>query len=140
MGEDFDNQPRSTNEMAEERTDLAFERSKMAMDRTTMGFMRTSISLIGFGFSIPMLFQVITGVPGLEDFPIERARFVGLFMLILAVFMLVTAIIQHVAYFRRLAKATKTPFPFSVSLLSSCVLLFVAFFALANVLSKVEMY
>ena len=140
MDEDFDNSDRSANEMAEDRTDLAFERSKMAMDRTTMGFMRTSISLIGFGFSIPALFQVITNVPGLEENPIERARFVGLFMLALAVFMLLTAIVQHVAYLRRLAKAAQTTFPFSVSLLSSCVLLFIALFALVNILSKVQVF
>lgn len=139
MDDDSEIRQRSTNELAEERNDLAFERSKLAMDRTTMGFMRTSISLIGFGFSIPALFQVITNVPGLEESPVERARFVGVFMLVLAVFMLSTAIVQHVAYLRRLAKAAQTTFPFSVTLLSSCVLLVVALFALVNILSNMEL-
>ena len=97
---DDEHPQRSTNELAEERNELAFERSRMASDRTTMGFMRTSISLIGFGFSIPALFQVLTNVPGLENAPIERARFVGLFMLVLSVFMLFTAIVQQVVYLR----------------------------------------
>ena len=140
MDEDFESSHRTTNELAEERNKMAFERSKMASDRTTMGFMRTSISLIGFGFSIPALFQVITNVPGLEESPVERARVMGLFMLSLAVFMLFTAIGQHVVYLRRLAKAANESFPFSVALFASCVLLAIALFAFLNILLKVEFY
>ncbi len=138
MDDDLTNPKKSTNKLAVERTDLAFERSIMASDRTTMSFMRTSIALIGFGFSIPTLFSVITGVPGLEDTPIERARFIGLFMLALAVFMLLTTIVQQVLYLRRLTRLSGTNFPFSIALFSSCVLLGVAVFATLNILSKVQ--
>jgi len=140
MDDDLETPHRTANELAEERTDLAFERSRMAMDRTTMGFMRTSISLIGFGFSIPALFQVITNVPGLEDSPVERARFVGIFMLGIAVFMLLTAIVQHVAYLRRLAKAANMAFPFSVALFANCILLGVALFSLLNIFSRLDAF
>lgn len=129
---------RTSNDLAAERTEMAFERSKMASDRTTMGFMRTSISLIGFGFSIPALFEVIRRVPGLEESPIERARFIGLFMLGLAVFMLLTAIVQHVVYLRKFAKGAGKTFPFSVALLASVILLAVAMFALFNILARVQ--
>lgn len=131
---------RSNNELAEDRTDLAFERSKMASDRTTMAFLRTAVSLIGFGFSIPALFQVITNVPGLEDAPLDRARFIGLFMLALAIFMLTTAIAQQFIYLRRLSRDARKPFPFSVALISSCLLLVVAFITMANIFSRVEMF
>jgi putative membrane protein len=130
----------STNELAEDRTGLAFERSKMASDRTTMAFMRTAISLIGFGFSIPALFQVITGVPGMEGAPVERARFIGLFMLFLAVFMLTTAIAQQAIYLRRLSRAARRAFPFSIAMFSSCVMLLVALTAMINIFSKVELF
>ena len=129
---------RTSNELAADRTGMAFERSKMASDRTTMGFMRTSISLIAFGFSIPALFEVLRRVPGLEESPIERARFIGLFMLGLAVFMLMTAIVQHVVYLRKLANNAGKAFPFSVALLASVLLLVVALFSLINILSKVQ--
>ena len=129
---------RTSNELAAERTDMAFERSRMASDRTTMVFMRTSISLIGFGFSIPALFEALRRVPGLEDSAIERARFIGLFMLGIAVFMLMTAIAQHVLYLRRLAGAAGRPFPFSVALLACVLLLVVALFILINILLKVQ--
>lgn len=138
--DDVNDVRRSSNELAEDRTDLAFERSKMASDRTTMAFMRTAISLIGFGFSIPALFQVIINVPGLEGAPVERARLIGLFMLFLAVFMLTTAIAQQVMYLKRLARDARKPFPFSVAMISSCVLLVVAFITMANIFSRVEMF
>ena len=126
------------NEMAEERTDLAFERSRLASDRTTMGYMRTATSLIGFGFSIPALFKVLTDVPGLEDAPVERARFVGLFMLFLAVFMLCTAILQQALFLRRLAKIAQKPFPLSVPLVACIGILAVAFYVSTNILFNLE--
>lgn len=138
--EDVEEVQRSSNEMAEDRTDLAFARSKMASDRTTMAFLRTAISLIGFGFSIPALFQVLTGVPGMEDAPIERARFVGLFMLFLAVFMLTTAIAQQIIYLRRLSRAAQRSFPFSIAMFSSCVMLVVAFIVMTNIFSRIELF
>lgn len=138
--EDVDEIQRSSNEMAEDRTDLAFERSKMASDRTTMAFLRTAISLIGFGFSIPALFQVLSGVPGMEDAQIERARFVGLFMLFLAVFMLATAIAQQIMYLRRLSQAAQRSFPFSIAMFSSFLMLLVAFIVMTNIFSKVELF
>lgn len=138
--EDAQDTQRSSNEMASDRTNLAFERSKMASDRTTMAFLRTAISLIGFGFSIPALFQVLTAVPGMEEAPIERARFIGVFMLFLAVFMLSTAIAQQVVYLRRLSQAANRSFPFSIAMLSCSVMLVVAFIVMANILSKVELF
>jgi putative membrane protein len=137
--------PRSTTDLAEDRTELAtgrtnlaFERSRLASDRTTMGYMRTAISLIGFGFSIPALFQVLTGLPGLEGASIERARFVGLFMLILAIFMLSTAVLQQVLFLRRLSKAADTSFPVSVALMSCFVVLAIALYATLNILLQIE--
>jgi putative membrane protein len=140
---DFDDEdaPRpSSLELAEARTDLAFERSRLASDRTTMGYMRTAVSLIGFGFSIPALFKVLTDVPGLENAPVERARFIGVFMLVLAVFMLSTAILQQVLFLRRLAQATDRSFPFSVALLACIVVLAIALFACANILFNIELF
>ena len=140
---DFDEEDvsrRSSLELAEARTDLAFERSRLASDRTTMGYMRTAVSLIGFGFSIPALFKVLTDVPGLENAPVERARFIGVFMLVLAVFMLSTAILQQVLFLRRLAQATERAFPFSVALLACIVVLAIALFAGANILFNIELF
>jgi len=138
LDDEDDDAPRlSTTDLAVGRTNLAFERSRLASDRTTMGYMRTAISLIGFGFSIPALFQVLTGVPGLEGAPVERARFVGLFMLILAVLMLSTAVLQQALFLRRLSTATDTPFPVSVALLSCVAVLAIGLYVTVNILLQI---
>ena len=49
----------STNELAEDRTELAKYRSRAAADRTLMAWIRTSLSLIGFGFGIPTIVRAI---------------------------------------------------------------------------------
>ena len=129
---------RSSIELAQDRTDLAFERSRLASDRTTMGYMRTAISLIGFGFSIPALFKVLTSVPGLEEASLARAQLVGVSMLLLAVFMLVIAILQQVLFLRRLAHVARRSFPFSVALAGCVVVLVIAFIAAANIILNIE--
>ena len=43
---------KSSNALAEDRTDLAVERTLMAMDRSLMAWVRTALSMISFGFTI----------------------------------------------------------------------------------------
>ena len=51
--------PRTTNELAHDRTYMAWGRSVMALERTLMAWIRTSLSLIGFGFAIFKFLQVM---------------------------------------------------------------------------------
>ena len=129
--------PRTANQLAEERTHLAVERSRLAWERTAMGYLRTSISLIGFGFSIPTFFHILRDVPGFEDLSATRPRILGLSLLVLAVVMLVIAIVQQTVFLRRLSKEAGTPFPFSVALLSSIVVLAIALSSMAMILMRV---
>ena len=129
--------PRTTNELAQERTDLALERSRLASERTSMGYLRTSISLIGFGFSIPTFFRILKDVPGFEDLSVNRPRILGLSLLVLAVVMLVTAIVQQSLFLTRLSKEADKPFPFSITLLSSIAVLVIAFSSLAIILFRI---
>ena len=48
---------KSTNELAEERTDLAARRTLMAADRSLMAWIRTALSMISFGFTIYKLLE-----------------------------------------------------------------------------------
>ena len=129
--------PSTSNQLAQERTDLAVERSRMAAERTTMGYLRTAISLIGFGFSIPTFFQVLKNAPGMEDLSATRPRMLGISLLLLAIVMLVTAIVQQVMFLRRLSHETGIRFPFSAALLSSIAVFAVAIFAMANILMRI---
>jgi len=51
--------PRSTDELAQDRTYMAWGRSVMALERTLMARIRTSLSLIGFGFAIFKFLQAM---------------------------------------------------------------------------------
>lgn len=60
--------PRSSNDlalqrtsMAADRTNVAFARTQLAYERTLLAWVRTSISLISFGFTIYKAFQYIRG-------------------------------------------------------------------------------
>jgi putative membrane protein len=44
--------PRTSNELAAERTDMATVRTLMAADRTLMAWIRTSLSMLSFGFTV----------------------------------------------------------------------------------------
>ena len=48
---------KTSNELAQERTDLAQERTGLAHERTLMAWVRTSTSMISFGFTIYKFFQ-----------------------------------------------------------------------------------
>ena len=48
---------RTSNELAEIRTDLAASRNLMAADRTLMAWVRTSLSMFSFGFTIYKILQ-----------------------------------------------------------------------------------
>jgi putative membrane protein len=49
--------PKTSNELAEERTDLAVKRTLMGADRTLMAWVRTALSMISFGFTIYKVLQ-----------------------------------------------------------------------------------
>ncbi|MEO8306458.1 MAG: DUF202 domain-containing protein [Pseudomonadota bacterium] len=50
---------KTSNELAEERTDLASMRNVMAADRTLMAWVRTSLAMTSFGFTIYKLLQAL---------------------------------------------------------------------------------
>ncbi len=45
-------EPKTSNELAEDRTSLAIDRTVMAASRTLMAWVRTALSLISFGFTL----------------------------------------------------------------------------------------
>jgi putative membrane protein len=50
-------EPKTSDVLAQKRTDLAAERTRMAANRTLMAWIRTAIAFIGFGFTIYKFLQ-----------------------------------------------------------------------------------
>ena len=71
---------KTSNELAEIRSDLATTRTMMAADRTLMAWIRTSLSLMSFGFTI---YKILQGFVESGTFAVSHGgspRSVGLFL------------------------------------------------------------
>jgi putative membrane protein len=80
-----DEKPKSTNELAGERTDLAVERTVMAADRSLMAWVRTGLSLTSFGFTIYNFLEYereqIVVETGKVLSSVSSSKVIGLFMI-----------------------------------------------------------
>jgi putative membrane protein len=86
-------------------TALAVERTRLAHERTLMAWVRTALSLISFGFTIYKFFEYLK--QNAQQNPAASAlnpRRFGMSMILVGLFMLVVATVQH----RRDLKALET--------------------------------
>ena len=85
---------RSSQELAEDRTDLAATRTLMAADRTLMAWLRTALSLLSFGFTI---YKVLEGFAQAgRVLPREQTpRNVGLFLTAMGTAAMVMGTIEY---------------------------------------------
>lgn len=125
---------KTSDEMAQERTDLAYERTALANDRTLMAWVRTSTSLISFGFTIYKFFEDLADIenrkPGQHFL---SSREVGMILIMFGFLGLLFGIIQYHNDLKRLRKSyTKvklvsiTPYLAILILVFSMLLFFAA--------------
>ena len=90
--------------LAHDRTDVAMTRTRMAAERTLMAWIRTSLSMISFGFTILKFFEYLQESQGpLGQFHGDRARHLGLVLVILGTLILIPAIFQNRGLMKRLS-------------------------------------
>lgn len=70
---------KSSDELAQMRTDLAIDRTLMAADRSLMAWVRTGLSMISFGFTIYKIIEAFQHQGG-PVHSANMARNVGLFL------------------------------------------------------------
>ena len=92
--------PKTSNELAEDRTALAMERTFLAFERTLMAWLRTALSMISFGFTLAKFFQYMSqqrgGAAVVGRFGNTWASdTVGLTMVTIGTVSLALAVIQH---------------------------------------------
>lgn len=87
-------QPKTSNELAEDRTDLATGRTVMAVDRSLMAWIRTALSMISFGFTI---YKVLEGFQKTGDAVAHdySPRNIGLFLTGLGTLAMVAGTIEY---------------------------------------------
>lgn len=79
LGLNVTHEKKSSDELAEIRTDMAATRTLMAADRTLMAWVRTSLSMLSFGFTIYKILQAYqeTGAALPQE---NTPRNIGLFL------------------------------------------------------------
>ena len=123
--------PKSSDQLAQDRTDLAVSRTGLAdkrtrlavtrtvvaLDRTLMAWVRTSLSLISFGFTIYKFFEYLRQAMKVEDSSrVLGPRGVALILIALGVGSLAIATLEYRTEFRKLQEEYKEYGPFHRSL------------------------
>ena len=83
--------------------ELARERNRAAADRTLMAWIRTAIAMIGFGFGVGKITDVLEkNKPTMPDEPIHSGMIFGEAFIILGVLSLLAAIVQYGRVLKRI--------------------------------------
>jgi len=99
---------RSSNELAEIRTDLAMSRNLMAADRTLMAWIRTALSMYSFGFTIYKLLDAYQRSGA--DLPDgQTPRTIGLFLTGIGTFAMVMGVVEYWVTIRELRHMKHIP-------------------------------
>jgi putative membrane protein len=107
-------EPKPTDALAVQRTNLAVERNILAAERTLMGWIRTSLAMIGFGFSIGTLGDQLaamasgTANPDSNQQP-AHVLGISIAMVVLGTAALTVATIQHVGILHELGAGIWRP-------------------------------
>ncbi len=120
--------------LAQERTDLSVERTIMAADRTLMAWTRTALSMISFGFTVYKFMQYMQeeGTAVIKD-PRGPRNF-GMSLIALGIFSLLIACLQHWQFVRMHGGGKPR---FSLALVVAGFITAVGLLALANVIFKI---
>ena len=89
---------KTSDELAQQRTDLAMDRTIVAAERTLMAWIRTALSMIGFGFTLYKFFQYLKESEHLEPVRAHGPRNFGLALIGLGTAALIVAAVQHRHY------------------------------------------
>ncbi len=124
-------------DMATGRTDLAVERTVMAAGRTMMAWIRTGLSLIGFGFTIYKFLDYMQGLgQGLTPNP-EGPRRIGLFLIGLGTVSLLLGIIEYWTTLKKINKEYKTS-PWKTSVIAAFLIVLLGLFLFITIVLNVE--
>lgn len=102
---------RTSNELAEERTDLAIERTVMAAGRTLMGWVRTALSMISFGFTIYKFLQAAANGAQVGVIGAQGPRRLGLFLIALGVISVLLGSVEYYQIIRRMNTLSARKYP-----------------------------
>jgi putative membrane protein len=127
---------KTSNNLAQDRTDMATSRTLMAADRSLMAWVRTALSMISFGFTIYKILQGLAS-SGVALGAAAQPRTVGLFLIGMGVFAILMGTVEYLHRAQDLAEFQDVPIwrpslimAALMSLLSVCLFIALIFRAL----------
>ena len=126
---------KSSDVLAEKKTDFAILNIMFAAERTMMSVLRTSLSFISFGFTIYTFLHYVRegeGLPLRESGP----RVMGSALIGIGLFILITGSWQHWEFLKQLKGEGAEKLPWSVSLAGAAILGIVGFIALGTLMIR----
>lgn len=99
-----------------------------------MAWVRTAVSLIGFGFSIPKLFDFLAAQESLKGAPGLSPEALGIVLVGLGTLGLGGGIVEHVRVLRRVSSQERRGEVFSSSLFTAVVVGLIGLLTFANLL------
>jgi putative membrane protein len=123
-------EPKSSNELAVERTDMGTARTLMAADRNLMAWIRTSLSMLGFGFTIYKFLLYVRESLSDHILKAQGPRRFGLVLIALGTVCMVFGLIDHYRIFKQYGQASgRSPwtFAFFAGVISALLGLFLLF-------------
>jgi len=98
-------EPKTTNELAVERTDMGTARTLMAADRTLMAWIRTSLSMLSFGFTIYKFLLYVRESLSDHLLKAEGPRRFGIVLIAFGTMCMLFGLIDYYRVFRQFGKA-----------------------------------
>jgi putative membrane protein len=138
------NEERKTaNVLAGERTDLAVERTVMGANRTLMAWVRTALSMISFGFTI---YKLLQGAAEAEEkarvlVTMRDPRRIGLTLIALGTASVILGTIEYFGTIKRLNQQSEYKYkPYNFSLVVGIVIGLLGLFLSITILTGTEMF
>ena len=150
-----DGQPKTANEMAQDRTDLAGKRSDMASQRTDlavdrtvmaagrtlMAWVRTALSMISFGFTIYKFMDAATKGNAVGMLKVDGPRRLGLFLIALGVISVILGSVEYFQTVKRLDALSKESFkPLNFSFIVGVLIGLLGLFLFITIITHTEVF
>lgn len=130
-------EPKTSNELAADRTDMALSRTLMAADRTLMAWIRTSLSMLGFGFTIYKFLLYVKESLSEHVMKAQGPRRFGIVLIGLGAISMLFGLIEHYGVYKQLGKGrSQQNFAFVVGI----IVLLLGLVLLINILIHREVF
>lgn len=132
-------EPKTSLELAVERTDMGAERTLMAAERTLMAWIRTGLSMLSFGFTIYKFLLYVRESLSANVLRAQGPRRFGIFLIGLGTASLVFGLLDYHRRARQLAKMSGQK-PWSYALIIGVLSVLLGLFLLFTILIHKEVF